>query len=612
MVDLISLLDSMKEINYIFFNVFGLLLTISSIITLFVTSRGYPESTFAVQLEYFSIVIFVISVLAIPFLIKISNVKFSLQDLFWTVFIFLIFVNFILFGGINEHRYTIFLLLSLLYICFRVICLHNKIGKNIIILCLLVCGISQSILGFLQLFDIYPSYLSRFKVTGSFFNPGPFSALIAMSLVLAVSLLLKYDYKSNKYLKSLSFWITAICALFCSLLIPVTMSRSAWISIFAVLLIVFLRETKFIQSLKEYLAQNLLKYTLLVTLTIIIISSLGLGMYLFKKDSADGRILIWKNSISLIKENPLLGVGIGLFGGAYGDKQAEYFEKGKNSQIDVKVAGVPQYAFNDYLQLASEAGIPALLFFLFFISFAIKDLYKTKSELLYPFFALLTFSLTSYPINVLPLSIIFIILSSSVNCSCIIVNNKKLNRIVFFILLAIGIYVSGNQLFNKRGIYSAFNEWKDIQRLYNTQHFNDICDNYASLFDNLNNQERFLFEYGRVLNQTKNYQESNKVLYMGTKISSDPMFYNVIGNNYKLMGLNREAENAYMRAYYVVPNRLYPLYLITKLYYETNQIDKFINYAELVLNFNPKVNSNAIIDMKEEIRGLLNTLSQTK
>lgn len=99
---------------------------------------------------------------------------------------------------------------------------------------------------------------------------------------------------------------------------------------------------------------------------------------------------------------------------------------------------------------------------------------------------------------------------------------------------------------------------------------------------------------------------------MGTKISSDPMFYNVIGNNYKLMGLNREAENAYMRAYYVVPNRFYPLYLITKLYYETNQIDKFINYAELVLNFNPKVNSNAIIDMKEEIRGLLNTLSQTK
>jgi hypothetical protein len=90
MVDLISLLDSMKENNYIFFNVFGLLLTISSIITLYVTSRGYPESTFAVQLEYFSIVMFVLSVLAIPFLIKISNVKFTLQDLFWTVFIFLI------------------------------------------------------------------------------------------------------------------------------------------------------------------------------------------------------------------------------------------------------------------------------------------------------------------------------------------------------------------------------------------------------------------------------------------------------------------------------------------------------------------------------------------
>ncbi len=602
----------MKEHSYNYFLFPGLLFTISSITTLFVTSRGYPESTFAAQREYFSIIMFIINVLTLPFLIYISKVKFSLQDLLWIVFAFLISANYKLFGEKQEYRYTIFLLLSLLYICFRITCSHNKIGKKIIILCLLVCGISQSILGFLQLFDIYPSYLSRFKVTGSFLNPGPFSAFIAMALVLAVSLLLKFDYKSNKYLKSLSFWIATICALSCFLLTPATMSRSAWISIFAVFVVVFLRETKFVHSLKEYLAQNLLRSIVLIILTITIISSLCLGMYLLKKDSADGRILIWKNSISLIKENPFSGVGFGLFGGAYGNKQAEYFEKGEFSQRDVKVSGVPQYAFNDYLQLAAEAGIPALLIFLFFISFIIKGLYKTKSELLYPFLALLTFSLTSYPLNVLPLSIIFILFAASVDCSCIFIKNKNINRIVFFILLTIGIFVSGNQLLNDKEMYRAYHKWEDIQRLYNTQHFDDVCDNYASLFDDLQDQERFLFEYGRVLNQTKKFQESNKILYMGTKISSDPMFYNVIGNNYKLMGLNLEAEKAYMRAFYAVPNRFYPLYLLAKLYYDTNQRDKFIEYADIVHNFNPKVSSNAIKEMKEEICKLLNTLNQIK
>ena len=42
----------------------------------------------------------------------------------------------------------------------------------------------------------------------------------------------------------------------------------------------------------------------------------GYGMYQLKKNSADGRTFIWKNTIELIKQNPF-GVSIGNFSGSY-------------------------------------------------------------------------------------------------------------------------------------------------------------------------------------------------------------------------------------------------------------------------------------------------------
>ena len=183
---------------------------------------------------------------------------------------------------------------------------------------------------------------------------------------------------------------------------------------------------------------------------------------------------------------------------------------------------------------------------------------------------------------------------------------------MFGLLLIIGLLVSGYQFLNKDEKYGAYKEWKGVQMLYNMQNFEEVSDEYALLFNELKDQEKFLFEYGRTLNQTGDFDKSNEILYLGTKISSDPMFYNVIGNNYKSMGLTLNAERTYIRAFNAVPNRLYPLYLLSKLYYDTNQASKFVYYANKVLNFNPKVSSTATKQMKQEIRQLLSTSEKNK
>ena len=77
------------------------------------------------------------------------------------------------------------------------------------------------------------------------------------------------------------------------------------------------------------------------------------GAYLLKKDSADGRLLMWKVSVQAIKEKPLGGYGWDYVAGAYGDAQEKYFSKGDYTAQEEHVAGSPEYVFNEYLQAAT-------------------------------------------------------------------------------------------------------------------------------------------------------------------------------------------------------------------------------------------------------------------
>ena len=88
----------------------------------------------------------------------------------------------------------------------------------------------------------------------------------------------------------------------------------------------------------------------------------AIGAYQLKKHSADGRTFIWKNTIELIKQNPL-GVGLGNYSGSYGHIQAAYFETGKGMEDEERVAGNPEYAFNEYLQILAEQGVFVFLIF---------------------------------------------------------------------------------------------------------------------------------------------------------------------------------------------------------------------------------------------------------
>ena len=82
---------------------------------------------------------------------------------------------------------------------------------------------------------------------------------------------------------------------------------------------------------------------------------------------------------------------------------------------------------------------------------------------------------------------------------------------------------------------------------------------------------------------------------------------NMIAKNRQAAGDYRQAERELFRAIRILPERLYPYYLLAKLYAEPEfyQADKLRAAAGTVLAKEPKVETTAIREMRAEIRKIL-------
>ena len=244
-----------------------------------------------------------------------------------------------------------------------------------------------------------------------------------------------------------------------------------------------------------------------------------------------------------ITEEPLTGHGKGLILGVYGDTQAEYFAAKDRPKIITKVAGCPEYAFNEYLKIGVEYGIPAMLGVIAVLILVITLLLKSRSPFAYGLIAFSVFAFFSYPLE--------------------------------------AIHIKSE----------AEKEWESIRYLASMELYEDAVGELTPLYGSLKDNYRFIYDYGYALHKCKRYQESNEILKEGAKISSDPMFYNIIGKNYEAMGAYDLAEGAYMHAHYMVPSRIYPLSLLMNLKIKTGDIHYAIEIGEKIqsMDINEKV-----------------------
>ena len=86
------------------------------------------------------------------------------------------------------------------------------------------------------------------------------------------------------------------------------------------------------------------------------------------------------------------------------------------------------------------------------------------------------------------------------------------------------------------------------------------------------------------------------------------MILNIIGKNCQALGYDEEAEEWFIRSTHRLPNRIYPYYLLAKLYSEHPKYfprEKLEWAVRMVLENEAKVESTAIKQMREEVKLLL-------
>ena len=117
-----------------------------------------------------------------------------------------------------------------------------------------------------------------------------------------------------------------------------------------------------------------------------------------------------------------------------------------------------------------------------------------------------------------------------------------------------------------------------------------------------------MFERAHSLLQAGEWEASTKLLKETKQISSDAMILNIIGKNSQALGYYEEAEEWFIRSTHRLPNRIYPYYLLAKLYAECSDIfarEKLEWAVKMVLEKEAKVESTAVKQMREEVMVLL-------
>ena len=380
------------------------------------------------------------------------------------------------------------------------------------------------------------------------------------------------------------------------------MSRSAWFAITAGVLVVLVSRYGLSYRATAFFRRNKKRSVLISVAAIIIAASAFTGVYNLKRGSADGRLFLWKVASGAIAEKPVFGYGLGNFAGAYGQAQYGYFILGVDKK-EAMTADCPAYAFNEFIQIGVEQGIVGLLLFLGIIIIAVASCIRSqgKAGILGAIVAVLVFGFTSYPLSVLPICIAFVTLLALSNGEN---NSFVLPKVVF---VAISIILTGSCIYFTARIKPLRQAYHSLRVLTMTAQYNqyDYSKDFQELISYLNKNYKFMFSYGKALAAQNKFDESSGVLIKGASRSSDPMFYNLIGNNYLALGETEKAEEYYWKAYYTLPNRLYPLYLLTKLYHETGQDEKAKEIAMRLLEKEPKVMSTAVREMKDYARKIM-------
>ncbi|GHT55149.1 ligase [Bacteroidia bacterium] len=419
--------------------------------------------------------------------------------------------------------------------------------------------------------------------TGAFYNTGIFGGLVALGFVTGLGLIVLT--KPQKY------YIDKI--LLGIILIPITIqliysqSRAAWLAAIAGIIVLLFP-----------VFRKLTKITVVVLISVLLIFGIlfSVKLYHFKKDSADGRLLIWTVSWNLFKEKPLTGFGPDGFQKNYMFRQGDYLKEHPDSPW-ADLADDTTSPFNEFLKVAVEQGIIGLLF-VFGIVFVTAKAQKSRKEQAV-LTALIVFACFSYPFSFIAFQIVWMV------CLASIANKQEavLSFRGLWVKSAMTVFVVtvGFSLYSLCKYQQAVKQWNKATAILEDKTIPEL----QALYPILKHNALFVFIYGNALYYAERHPEAIIQLEEALQLYPNSQTLLRLGESYEKTGNDAKALDTWQIASYMKPSSFTPHYNIAKLYYNRSNCRRAKEVANKVLTKKMKINHPKIDWMKQEMREFL-------
>jgi len=424
---------------------------------------------------------------------------------------------------------------------------------------------------------------------GTFNNTGIFGGFVAMGFVSAFGLLFLFKQPAVRIVLGI-------------LLIPITIqliyshSRAAWIAAIVgtlILLIpVFRKLTKW-------------KVGILIPALLFAGVLFSIKLYHFKKDSADGRLLIWTVSWKMIKEKPLTGFGTGGFQKNYLLRQGDYFKNHPDSPY-TDLADDISYPFNEFLKTGIEQGFIGLLLMIGILLLAFSN---TASPLALRAIlaALIGFSCFSYPFDIVAFQVLGVFCLAGIARQSVVftawrnpLKNGTVKIIVIYLMIVLCVFVS----FISINYFVNVRKWNQIFRSYQMGNNQQITE-FQSLYPAFRYNDMFVYVYGKALFDSGRYFEAVPLLKAAKEMFPLTQVLLLLGDAYEKTGDYFKALEEWETVSYIKPSLFTPHYKMAKLFFKLQNYEQAQQQAREVLSKKIKIDNPEIDQMKREARKML-------
>lgn len=458
--------------------------------------------------------------------------------------------------------------------------------KKLLFLLFSFLALALSLWGLGQFISLLPSYNGSYAVTGPFDNPAGISASLAFLLPFPLYRCLQKKYREIS--------IIAVC-----LIVTVIILSQAWTAVLATVVIFLLF---FIWLLRERNIKPLPVHYTAISVSCLLLTA---GLFFMKKDSANGRLLIWKCSAQLISRKPVCGYGGNGFTANYMNEQASYFTKHPDSKYQMLADNV-RHPFNEFLKWMVNYGLAGLFLTLILVIIPLSVSWKNNSpEQFFIRLSLLSIgicALFSYPFNypfVRLMTVMLLAFALAADPQSITIPNGYLSKGVA-LLFSLGLLSAT--------AYQAFYEcaWHKIAHKSLRGETRQMLPLYKSLYAHLCHKDLFLYNYAAELNVVGYYKESQQIACECDNIWADYDLQMLMADNFLQLQQYSDTEKHLKKAAAMCPVKFMPLYQLTELYLKTGRKEEARVLAQKILDKKVKIPSPVINSIKNKMRNLLN------